>query len=67
MTIESLDTAHAIVDEDPNGVVAVYEYRHTETGKKLWSVEHRTQVGCTLRSPNVSECRQVYQKGRGWF
>lgn len=49
MTVETLETARAIVNEDPT-VEAVFEYTHAVTGKKLWSVEHESTLGACLAS-----------------
>lgn len=49
-TVETLETAQNIVVEAPEGVATIYEYTHAITGKKLYSIEHWTNRGCTLES-----------------
>lgn len=67
MTVEHLDTAKSIVEEDPDGIVAVYAYQSVyHRDKTLYSVEHWTQAGCTLRSSYVSQPKLIYTKEGGW-
>jgi hypothetical protein len=66
MTVESLDTARAVVAEDPVGVAAVYEYHHAVTGKRLYSVEHPVNRGATEASGYVLSPRLIYTKEGGW-
>jgi hypothetical protein len=63
MTVHSLDTARKIVEEDPDGVYAVYEYRHVISGDKLWSVESYVNQGSTLCSPYCDNVRVIYAEG----
>lgn len=67
MTVESLEVAKEIVEEDPQGVIAVYEYNHAITGKQLWSVEHYVNRGSTEASGYVINPRLIYTPEMGWF
>lgn len=60
MTVESLQAAMAVVQESPDTVAAVYEYRHAITGKKLWSIESWMARGITLASSYVTCPRLLY-------
>jgi hypothetical protein len=66
MTVHSLETAREIVVEDPEGVVAVYEYTYAISGEWLWSVEHWTNCGATLTSSYVVGPKLVYDQEEGW-
>jgi hypothetical protein len=67
MTVKSLEVAKEIVGEDPEGVIAVYEYNHAITGEELWSVEHWVNRGATEASGYVCNPRLVYTKEGGWM
>jgi hypothetical protein len=66
-TVESLDVAQRIVEEDLEGVVAVYEYRSVYCpDKKLYSVEFWTNRGATVRSGYTINPQLIYTKEAGW-
>lgn len=66
MTVESLETAKAIVEEDPQGVCAVYQYTHAITTKTLYSIEHPINRGSTEASGYVCNPRLIYTPELGW-
>lgn len=66
MTVETLETAKKIVEEDPDGVAAVYKYTHATTRKTLYSVEHPINRGSTESSGYVCNPQLIYTKENGW-
>lgn len=65
MTVTSLEVAKELVQEIGNAV-AVYEYLHATTHKKLWSVEIPVSEGSTIRSEYVMYPRLIYTPEGGW-
>ncbi len=62
MTVESLETVKALLIEDPQGFVAVWEYQHAITGKMLWSVERSPGLAAT-QSPYVRNPKLIFWEG----
>jgi hypothetical protein len=66
MTVESLEVAKDCVVEANGDIEVVYEYFHTITMKKLWSLESRYELGNTERSEYVVRPRIIYTRENGW-
>lgn len=66
MTVDNLETAKKLVEEDPQGVCAVYRYTHAITGKTLYSVEHPINRGSTEAFGYVCNPCLIYTPELGW-
>lgn len=65
MTVESLQVAKNCIIEAPDLFEVVYEYIHSITGKKLYSLETPTIRGRTEASQYVLNPRIIWTKGNG--
>lgn len=61
MTVESLEVAKKLVEEEPR-IFSVWEYRHAITGKKLWSASFGVGLEIVV-SEYVADPRLIYWAG----
>ena len=64
MTVESLETAKAVVEEEgADGIKAVYKYIHKMTGKELYAIFLKGQYVDVFDAPLCMNPQEVFSNG----